>query len=204
MKKVIILLVSILFVAQLWAQDIKLPEPQKTGGMPIMEALNLRKTDRDFSPKELDNQLLSNLLWAANGVNRPDGRRTAPSARNMQQIDIYLYLSTGVYLYMPKENMLRMVVTGDHRKEAAKQEFAQKAPLTMVFVANYDRMDCDEECRTFYGATDCGNVSQNVYLFCASEKLHTVALGMIDREAIIKLLKINGKPILGQPVGFPK
>jgi SagB-type dehydrogenase family enzyme len=204
MKKVTILLVGILFAAQLFAQDIQLPEPQKTGGMPLMEALNLRKTDRGFSPKELDNQLLSNMLWAANGINRPDGRRTAPSARNMQQIDIYLYLSAGVYLYMPKENRLKLIVPGDHRKEAAKQPFAQNAPLTMVLVANYDKMDCDEECRTFYGATDCGNVSQNIYLFCASEKLHTVALGMIDRDAITKLLKINGKPILGQPVGFPK
>ncbi|MDR1345337.1 MAG: SagB/ThcOx family dehydrogenase [Bacteroidales bacterium] len=204
MKRISIMLVSLLFATQLCAQDIKLPEPQKTGGMPLMEALNLRKTDRDFSPKELDNQLLSNLLWAANGINRPDGRRTAPTARNMQQMDIYLYLPSGVYLYMPKENILKLIVAGDYRKESAKQEFAQKAPVILVYVANYDKMDCDEECRTFYGATDCGNVSQNVYLFCASQKLHTVAIGMIDREAITKLLKINGKPILGQPIGFPK
>jgi len=205
MKKAFILLVGIWLTIPLWAQDITLPEPQRHGGIPLMEAFNLRKTDRNFSSRELDEQLLSNLLWAANGINRSDGRRTAPSARNMQQIDIYLYRPDGVFLYMPKENLLKLIVAGDHRKEAAKQPFAQEAPLTMVFVANYDKMNgCDEECRALYGATDCGNVSQNVYLFCASENLHTVALGMIDRDAITKLLKINGKPILGQPVGFPK
>jgi SagB-type dehydrogenase family enzyme len=188
------------------AQDIKkLPEPIKKGGMPLMEALNLRKTDRDFSSKELDPQTLSNLLWAANGINRPDGRRTAPTARNMQQIEIYLYMQDGVYLYLAKEHALQLVVKGDHRKEAAKQPFAQVAPVTLVLVADYAKMNMDDkELRDLYAGTDCGNVCQNIYLFCASENLCTVELGMIDRESIEKLLKINGKVLLGQPVGYHK
>lgn len=187
------------------AQDITLPAPQTTGGLSLSDALATRKSNREFSDKMLSNQQLSDLLWAANGVNRPDGKRTAPSARNCQEIDIYVYTASGVFFYDAPKNMLIQQVSGDHRKETAMQPFAVTAPVLLVFVANYDKMKgMDEDARNLYGATDCGNVSQNVYLHCAANQLNTVALGSIHRDKIKDLLKFNGKAILGQPVGFGK
>jgi nitroreductase len=205
MKRTGLFLLISIFAMQMMAQDIKLLPPQKTGGMPLMDALNARKTDRDYSEKMLDDQLLSNLLWAANGINRADGRLTAPTARNMQQIEMYLFMPTGIYLYIAKDHSLKKVVDGDHRKSAAKSPWAQVAPITIVLVANLDKMKgLDEDAIKLYSGTDCGNVCQNIYLFCASEKLHTVELGMIDKDAIAKLLNCNGLILLGQPVGYPK
>ncbi len=188
------------------AQNIKLPAPRKEGGKPLMQALNERQTYRDFSSKQLSNQQLADLLWAANGVNRPEsGKRTAPSARNCQQIEIYVFMEKGVYLYDAKENMLKLMVNGDQRKMVAMQPFPAEAPVLLVMVANYDKMkDMDMEHKEFYGATDCGNVCQNIYLYCASEGMHTVSLGSIHRDKIKDLLKFNGKAILAHPVGFGK
>ncbi len=188
------------------AQNIHLPAPDKKGGKPLMEALNNRQTNREFSPTYLPEQQLSNLLWAANGINREDiGKRTAPSARNCQEIDIYLFTEKGIFLYEAEKHFLRLIRSGDFRKDVTQQEFAAQVPTLLIYVANYDKMkDYDEEKRNLYGATDCGNVSQNVYLYCASEGLCTVAIGMINRDTIKELIGFNGKAILGQPVGLPK
>ena len=187
------------------AQNIKLPAPNKDGGKPLMQALNERQTHRDFSAKQLSDQQLSDLLWAAVGVNRPDGKRTAPTARNCQQIEVYVFMEKGVYLYDAKENMLKLMVKGDKRKIVAMQPFPAEAPVLLVMVANYDKMTgMDMEHKEFYGATDCGYVCQNIYLYCASEGLHTVSLGSIQRDKIKDLLKFNGKAILAHPVGFGK
>lgn len=187
------------------AQNIKLPAPNKEGGKPLMQALNERQTHRDFSAKQLSDQQLSDLLWAAVGVNRPDGKRTAPTARNCQQIEVYVFMEKGVYLYDAKENMLKLMVKGDQRKMVAMQPFPAEAPVLLVMVANYDKMTgMDMEHKEFYGATDCGYVCQNIYLYCASEGLHTVSLGSIQRDKIKDLLKFNGKAILAHPVGFGK
>lgn len=183
------------------AQEKQLPPPEKEGGMPLMEALSKRKSIREFSGKELSDQQLSNLLWAANGISRDDGRKTAPSARNMQQIEIYLFMKDGVWLYDAKKHAINKVLEGDHRN-VASNSFAHNASVLLMFVANHKKMDgLSPEMKEFYGATDCGNVSQNVYLYCASAGLNTVALGSIDREKIKKLLGFEGKAILGQPVG---
>ena len=187
------------------AQNIKLPAPNKEGGKPLMQALNERQTHRDFSAKQLSDQQLSDLLWAAVGVNRPDGKRTAPTARNCQQIEVYVFMEKGVYLYDAKEDMLKLMVKGDQRKMVAMQPFPAEAPVLLVMVANYDKMTgMDMEHKEFYGATDCGYVCQNIYLYCASEGLHTVSLGSIQRDKIKDLLKFNGKAILAHPVGFGK
>lgn len=205
MKKLSLIFIMSLFISNINAQDISLPQPEKQGGMSLMEALSLRKTERAFSEKELSNQQLSNLLWAAAGVNRADGKRTAPTARNAQQMEIYVYTTKAVYLYEPQKNNLKQIVKGDYRKDVAMQPFAQEAPLLLVYVANYDKMEgFDDDARALYGATDCGNIAQNVYLFCAANDLNTVELGSIYRDKIKELLKFNGKAILGQPVGFPK
>jgi len=217
MKKIWILIMATIFSFSAKSQeasditllsngaDIKLLTPQKIGGMPLMEALAKRKTNRDFSQVELTPQQLSNLLWAASGINREDGRRTAPTARNAQEIEIYVINKVGAYLYIPNEHSLKLIAAGDHRKKGASQEKFQDCPLMLIFVANYDKMEgFSDEAKDLYGCTDTGNISQNVYLYCASENLATCALGSIHREELKSLLKFNGKAILGQSVGVAK
>ncbi|MDR2971757.1 MAG: SagB/ThcOx family dehydrogenase [Bacteroidales bacterium] len=202
MKKIWIIIMATMFSLTMNAQDIQLLPPQRTGGMPLMEALANRKTNRDFTQQELTPQQLSNLLWAAAGVNRPDGRRTAPTARNAQQIEIYALTKEGAYLYMPNEHTLRLIAAGDHRKSGASQERFQECPLMIILVANYDKMDgFSDEAKAMYEGTDTGNISQNIYLYCASEGLASCALGSIHRDKLQELLKYNGKAILGQSVG---
>ncbi len=206
----ITLSVLFLFSVSIIAQtNIKLPKPKMDGGMPLMEALSKRQSLRNFdSTKELSLQMLSNLLWAADGINRAEtGKRTAPSAVNWQHIEIYVSLKSGIYFFNHLSNELEMILVGDYRKDMGKQSFVADAPLVIVFVSNHDKMEgASEKAMEFYGATDCGNVSQNVYLFCTSESLSTVVIGMIDREKISKLLNLKDaqKVILCQPVGYPK
>jgi SagB-type dehydrogenase family enzyme len=200
---------ALVFVAgHATAQNIMLPKPVTTGGQPLMNAMSARQTTRSFSTRELSQAQLSNLLWAANGINRADGKRTAPSASNCQEIDIYVFLKTGVYLYNPTTNTLEIVEKGDHRGEVGRQAFVGEAPVVLVFVANWDKMarykDRPDD-QQFYAGTDVGFVSQNVYLYAASENMATVVLGMVNRDSLAKRLKLkNGKVMLGQPVGFPK
>jgi SagB-type dehydrogenase family enzyme len=204
MKKILTLL--FVFVSGvLAAQDIALPKPQTTGGKPLMEALNARRTGRSFSAQELTQQQLSNLLWAANGVNRSDGKRTAPSAGDSREIDTYVFLKTGVYFYDADAHKLVQKSKTDSRKSVGMQPFVETAPVVLVYVGNLDKMArFDKESQTFYTATDVGYISQNVYLYAASEGLATVALGMIKKDELADLLKIqNGKLLLGQPVGYP-
>jgi SagB-type dehydrogenase family enzyme len=217
MKKIWILIMATMLTLSMNAQDqqditllandqnIILVPPQTTGGMPLMEALANRKTNRDFTQAELTPQQLSNLLWAAAGVNRPDGRRTAPTARNAQQIEIYVINKEGAYLYLPNEHALKLIAAGDYRESGASQALFQKCPLMLIFVANYDKMEgFSEEAKTIYESTDTGNISQNVYLYCASEGLASCALGSIHRDKLKDLLGYNGKAILGQSVGVAK
>lgn len=186
-----------------FAQDIVLLDPQKTGGLPLMESLAKRETNRNFSQDTLTNQQLSNLLWAAVGINRPNGKRTAPTARNAQEIDLYVFMEKGVYYYDPQLHVLKQLIVGDKRALALKQEGFTDCPIVLLFVANYDKMNKFAEADLeFYGAVDAGYVSQNVYLFCASEGLVSCAIGMINRPQIKELLQINGKAILAQIVGI--
>ncbi|HHV04114.1 MAG: SagB/ThcOx family dehydrogenase [Bacteroidales bacterium] len=204
MRRFFLILIILVSAGMIQAQDIRLPRPQKEGGMPLMEALNNRRSVREISEEPLSLQILSDLLWAAEGVNREDGRRTAPSAMNMQEIDIYVYTPEAVYLYLPREHLLKHILDGDYRDETVRQPFAKKAPVILLYVANYQRMQrLDQQQKDFYGATDTGFISQNVYLFCAQAGLNTVVLGMIDRDAAKNRLGFDGKAQLGQPVGYP-
>jgi SagB-type dehydrogenase family enzyme len=187
---------------------IQLPAPQMTGGKPLMEALKARCTTREFSGEALPPQELSNLLWAACGINRPEkGLRTAPTARNMQEIDVYVALAEGLYLYDARENALKPVIEQDLREATGKQPFVKVAPVNLVFVADYAKMgDGPKEIKDFYSATDTGYISQNVYLYCASAGLGTVVRGMVDRDALAKAMNLRAdqKIILAQTVGYPK
>lgn len=188
------------------AQDIKLQKPETGGGAPLYETLKNRQTNRTFSDKMLSDQDLSNLLWCANGINREEnGKRTAPSARNAQEIDVYVCMKGGVYLYEPKENVLKQVSGDDLRPVVSQRgaDMVMSAPLTLLFVANYEKMEgFDDAGKEFYGATDAGYVSQNVYLFCAANNMNTVVMGSIDRPVIAKKLNLKGKAVLAQPVGY--
>ncbi len=192
-------------------EPIKLLRPQTDGGKPLMQVLKARKSSRVFSNKKLPPQVLSNLLWAAFGVNRQvsgkTGKRTAPSAKNWQEIDIYVALAEGLYLYNAKENILNPVLAKDIRAATGRQKFTQEAPVNLIFVANLEKMGrADKKSKDFYSATDTGFISQNVYLFCASEGLATVVLGYVDKPALSREmgLKANQLVILTQPVGYPK
>jgi SagB-type dehydrogenase family enzyme len=185
---------------------ISLPKPQTDGGMPVMQALSLRHSGREFSPEPLPQQTLSNLLWAACGVNRENGKRTAPSARNWQEIDIYAVLPDGLYLYDAKAHALLKKSDENLSTLVGKQEYVKTAPLGLVFVADFDRMGgVSEADKNFYSATDTGFISQNVYLFCASAGLSTVVLGSVDKTALSAAMKLRPgqKIILSQPVGLP-
>lgn len=184
---------------------IQLPAPQMTGGMPLMEALANRRSDRTFSPRALEPQVLSNLLWAAFGINREDGRRTAPTASNRQEIFIYLTLPEGVYLYNAREHRLEPIITGDLRAATGTQPFPATAPLNLVFVSDYSLMGTAGSNREIYSGMDTGFISQNVYLYCASAGLSTVVRAMVDREALKKAMNLRDDMhvVLCQSVGYP-
>ncbi len=187
------------------AEPIVLSSPDISGGKPLMQALSQRRSQRAFRQEALPLDMLSNLLWAANGVNRPDGRRTAPSAGNSQEMDIYVAMSEGLYLYDPVKHVLNPVLDNDLREASGFQDFTQQAALALIFVADTQRLGRYEDMKDFYSAVDAGFVSQNVYLFCASEGLATVVLGWVDKEALAKAMGLNEhqKVVLTQPVGFP-
>ncbi len=208
MKKLIIYFLVASSAVSLFAQDITLPAPKKTGGKPLMECLNERKSERDFDDKkEISNQTLSNLLWAAWGYNRSE-KRTAPSSRNKQEIDIYVSLKTGVYLWDAKTNVLKLVLAEDIRKETGKQTFVEKAPVNLIFVCNITKCDTKGDNQKLTEATyaNVGYISQNVYLFCASESLATVVRGSVAKDDLGKTIKLTSDQmvVLAQSIGYPK
>jgi SagB-type dehydrogenase family enzyme len=215
MRKISIIVISLGLIFVLFSQTfgeelkpIQLPKPQVDGGKPLMQVLKDRKSSREFSSEKLPLQVLSNLLWAASGVNRPEsGRRTAPTAANWQEIDIYLTMAEGLYLYDAKSHLLKPVLAEDIRALAGRQPFVKDAPLNLIYVADFSRIGrgTDEE-KEFFSAADTGFIAQNVYLFCASEGLATVVRANIDKPTLAKRMKLgpDQKITLSQTVGYPK
>lgn len=172
-----------------------------------MQVLKDRKSTREFGPGTLSPQTLSNLLWAAFGINRPDGRRTAPSAMNWQEVSIYVATPEGVYIYDAKGNALNPVLGGDFRAATGTQSFVKEAGVNLVYVADLSKAGgADSSDAQVYTAADVGFIAQNVYLYCASEGLVTVVRGSIDKPALAKTLNLQPqqKIILAQSVGYPK
>lgn len=188
--------------------DILLPAARKSGGKPLLDCLSERKTTRDFSEKEIDLQIISDLLWAAWGVNRPEsGKRTAPSAVNWQEIELWLALKDNVYKYDAVSNKLVFKMTGDHRSAFGRQAFLGKVPLAIAYIADYSRMgDRSDEDKKMYASADAAFISQNIYLFCASEGMGTVVIGAVDRDKLAEVLKLGAtqKVVFTQAVGYPK
>jgi SagB-type dehydrogenase family enzyme len=218
LKKILISAVIILcFISSAIAQEIKpikLLPPDMKGGKPLMQCLAERKTNRSISAKKLPVEVLSNLFWAACGINRPDsGKRTAPTASNRQEIDVYVAMEEGLYLYNVKAHVLEPVLKNDLRKNTTmfiqpSRSSVAGAPLQLIYVADYSKagMIMSDEDMKFYSATDTGFIAQNVYLYCASAGLATVVRGLVDRDALAKDMKLRDKQkiVLVQTVGYPE
>ena len=186
-------------------ETISLVPPQMTGGMPIMEALAKRSTARAFDSRDLSDQQMSDLLWAAFGINRPDGKRTAPSARNYQETDIYVLLPQGVYIYDAEAHRLNRLMEGDIRELGGTQDFVKDAPVTLVLIADLTKINqggTGDKLQTAY--IDAGYISQNIYLYCTSEGLATGARGLIDRPALGDKLNLKETQaiIIAHSVGY--
>jgi nitroreductase len=191
-------------------QELKprgLPPPRSTGGQPLTEALKLRRSTREYSDRPLPAQVLSDLLWAAFGVNRPSGDRTAPYWRHVMVMDIYVAMADGVWLYEPKAHTLLPHLKDDIRAQTGLQDFVATAPLNLVYVAHGERMtDISSEERRLYASVDTGFIGQNVYLFCASEGLATVFRGAVDYPKLARTLQLPDQQFVtfAQTVGYSR
>jgi SagB-type dehydrogenase family enzyme len=218
MKKILLSVAIILcFISSAAAADlspIKLLPPDLKGGKTLMQSLQERKTSRSFSTKKLPLEVLSNLMWAACGINRQDsGKRTAPSASNRQEIDVYVAMEEGLYLYNAKAHMLEPVLKSDLRRNTTmfiqpSRSSVANAPLQLIYVADYSKTAfyTNDEEKKFYSAADSGFIAQNVYLYCASAGLATVVRGLVSRDTLAKDMNLRDKQnvVLVQAVGYPE
>jgi SagB-type dehydrogenase family enzyme len=189
-------------------KPIKLNPPSKDRGFTVMKSLSVRASAREYSDKSINLQDLSDLLWAANGINRPDkGLRTASSGMNAQDIDIYVILENGAYLYNAQNNSLEPVNSGDFRSQIAGQSYVKTAPVNLLLVSDMSRFKRgDDESKLVMAALDAGIVSQNISLYCASVGLVTVPRVGVEikkMEDILKLKK-SQRIFMNHPVGYPK
>ena len=190
-------------------KDIQLLAPNKDKGASIMKSLAQRQSHRKCADKELSTADLSDLLWAANGINRPeDNKRTAPSALNRQDIDVYVISKTGAYKYIAAENRLQLITEGDHRNAVASgQDFVNQFPVSLVLVSELSKLgDAKNERTRMTAAMDAGYVSQNICLFCSGNGLVTVPRATMNNAELKKILKLSDTalPLLNNPVGYPK
>ncbi len=204
-------LFSVLLCAALTAQDIKpieLPKPDTTGGRPLMQVLKDRQSTREFSADTLPLPVLSNLLWAACGINRAEaGKRTAPSAVNWQEVDVYVATAHGLYVYEPKQHVLLPVLADDIREKTGTQPFVKDVPVNLVYVADFAKITRgSDSAKAWYSAADAAFIGENVYLFCASEGLATVIRGSVERDSLAAAMKLrpDQRVVLAQSVGYPK
>lgn len=208
MKRIIMTVLAVIASAtSVFAQDITLPSPQMNGGLPINQTLAGRHSEREFNPdKSISLQTVSDLLWAACGINRSDnGMRTNPTARNFQEVDAYWFDSNGVYLYDFKENTLIQKAKGDYRGLVAgtsqfKQDFVFDAPASIVLVA--DTTKAGLTCALI----DAGIACENINLFCAGNGLATVPRMTMDVNGLQQLLSLpeTSLPVMNNPVGYSK
>ncbi len=206
MKKMM-LTAAIALLGSMAIAQTTLPAPNKAKKTAsVMEALSTRHSSRAFSAKELSMQELSDLLWAACGKNRPDGKLTAPTAMNKQEIRVFVFTAKGVCEYLPQTNQLVEKAKGDHRGiVAAGQDFAKTAPVSLVLVADMDKFGSSNEGAKMMMAVDTGIVSENINVYCEAAGLVTVTRGTMDQAAIKKLLGLNDNqlPLINNPVGYP-
>jgi nitroreductase len=194
-------------VAGLAQESKALPAARKDLGKPLMQALQLRRSTREYSQRPLSDQVLSDIMWAAYGVNRPSGDRTAPYWRHIMVIDVYAAMADGVWLYDPKQHALLPHLGADIRAQTGIQDFVATAPLNLVYVVHGERMkEISPEDRRLYGSVDAAFAGQNVYLYCASEGLATVFRGAVDYEKLGRAMQLGEGQFVAfaQTVGYPK
>jgi len=188
------------------AERVSLPAPTTAGGLPLMAALKARHSTREYSNRALPQGILADLLWAAFGINRPSGDRTAPYWRHVMVIDVYLAMADGVWLYEPQTHSLQRYLPEDIRAHTGLQDFVATVPLNLVYVAHGERMkDISAEERRLYASVDAAFIGQNVYLFCASAGLGSVFRGAVDTHRLGELMKLpDGQFVtFAQSVGYP-
>jgi nitroreductase len=188
---------------------LELAKPELSKSFPLLKALNERKTNREITSEPITDRQLSEILWAANGMNRPDGKRTAPSTQNRQMTDVYVVLETGIFFYNPTLHNLTRIAEGDHRKLAGTQPFVQNAPVNLVFVSDlakfnssYPPEDLD---LLMWAGVEAGAQAQNVYLYGASEGLAVIIRGSVNREELGKVMGLSPEKIIvvAQTIGMP-
>ena len=211
MRKVQLLLLCLFISVATFAADkvIRLPKPNLNRNSEVMEAFANRHSTREYAAKALTLTDLSDLLWAANGINRPEeGKRTAPSAMNKQDVDVYVVLPEGTYLYDAKAHQLNLVAEGDHRGAVAGgQAFVKSAPVSLLWVSDLSRLGDAKNTHTqLMGAVDAGIVSQNISIFCSAAKLATVPRASMDTAKLKSVLKLTDTqlPLMNHPVGYHK
>ena len=211
MRKVQLLLLCLFISVATFAADkvIRLPKPNLNRNSEVMEAFANRHSTREYAAKALTLNDLSDLLWAANGINRPEeGKRTAPSAMNKQDVDVYVVLPDGTYLYDAKAHQLNLVAEGDHRGAVAGgQAFVKSAPVSLLLVSDLSRLGDAKNTHTqLMGAVDAGIVSQNISIFCSAAKLATVPRASMDTAKLKSVLKLTDTqlPLMNHPVGYHK
>ena len=207
MKKILLFVTLVGICSGINAQELKtiqLNKPNTQRGLPVMQALEKRQSTREYADKALNLQDLSDLLWAANGINRPEpGKRTAPTAMNKQEIDVYVCLPEGAYLYEAKTNSLKPVAKGDFRPAVGGgQAFVAKAPVCIVVVGDLAPFKGDASMPSM----DAGIVSQNISIFCAGTGLVTVPRASMDQAKLRSALKLKDSQrlFMNHPVGYAK
>jgi SagB-type dehydrogenase family enzyme len=212
MRYIIFAALALLVLAVIvMAQDqkpIQLSAPDTTGGKPLMQALKDRHSTREFAPDTLTPAVMSSLLWAACGINRSaENLRTAPSAMNKQEIDVYAATANGLYLYNPAKHQLQPILATDIREKTGVQDFVKSVPVNLVYVADYAKMGGSTDADKIpYAYADAAFIAENVYLFCASEGLATVVRGSVNRPELERTMKLRAAQhvVLVQSVGYPK
>lgn len=198
MKKFILgVLVAMITVNSAQALDKQLPQPDKNGGMPLMEALQQRRSGKFFVNKDINDKTLSNILWAAYGTNDNEGRRTIPTAMNQKELEIYVADKNGVWLYDADNNSLQQISAENILKAFSSQEYMENAPLVLIYTGNNE---------SNYVEMHAGSAYQNVGLYAASAGLNAVVRGYFDKEQVAKLIKLpeNKKVIITQAIGWGK
>ena len=205
MKKLLTLALMMMLSTSMMAQNVQqLPAPKfdkKSSSMSLVDVLQKRESVREYAADPLTDQELSNILWGACGINRPESKRlTAPSAVNAQDIIVYVCRADGAWRYDAQQNTLTRITELDLRKAVAgRQPFAANAPVCLLLVSDLSKLRGNRE----YGAMDAGYVSENIYLICTAMGLKTVARAMMERDALVRELGLNDSqvPMLNHPIG---
>ena len=195
----ILIFLSLQFISSIKVgENIKLPEPEKEGGMPLYEALNKRKSQRDFDPnKKIDANIISQALWSCYGLNRPEiskQLKTTPSAKGWYPLLIYLFMENGVYNYTAKNHTVTKILEGDYRAMTGTQDYVANARVNFVMIADFKKksaMDPDDAHKTRSMYMDTGHCTMGLYLFAASNNMKGVSRAMVDTDKLLELLGLK-------------